>query len=190
MDIKCFFPLTESYMTGDDAIIATRSIQRGEAGGVVIDCPGGTMGDFMDDAIALSGQRFTAIAFDTGSLAVNYFLCADSRLALPNSSFTLHHVKAGLVGGTMRTLDELGWEYAISLAKMETRRPTRQEWLSHRELARSIRYAAEATHFQVRWISRRTGLEPGIVDQMLRDEVTLTAAEALNLGLVHRIIED
>lgn len=189
MDFTHFFRLETDHMTGDDAIIATKSIQQGEAGGVVINSPGGTMNDFMGNAVALAAQRFTALGLFTGSLAVDYYLCADTRLALPSSSFFVHHPRLGSCDEDGQTLEQLLWKYEISRALMESKRPTKADWEMHQHLIRLTLGTAECQHFGVRWTAKRTGLEPGIVDQLMRDEVTLTAGEALQLGFVHRIIE-
>lgn len=188
MDFTHFFRLVTDHMTGDDAVVATRSIQEARAGGVVINCPGGIMNDFMDDAVALAGQHFTALGLSIGSLAVDYYLCADTRIALPTSKFFVHYPRLA-VGDEGLTLEQLLWEYEISRAKLETKRSTRLEWKAHQRLIRLVLGTAECQYFGVRWIAKRTGLAPGIVDQLMRDEVTLTAGEALQLGLVHHIIE-
>lgn len=189
MNLLHFFPLTVDHMCGDDAVAATTSIQRGDASGVVINCPGGTMNSFMDDAVALTNQHFTALGLLTGSLAVSYFLCADTRLALPDSTFSLHHPSVGYGDGEYQTLEQLRWQYEISRALIETGRPTKLQWETHQHLAWLTRAAAKYEHFGVQWVAKRTGLEPGIVNQMMCDEVSFTAGEALRFGLVHRIIE-
>lgn len=176
-------------MYGDDAVAATTSIQRGAAAGVVINCPGGAVKRFMDEAVALTGQRFTALGLSIGSLAVDYYLCASTRVALPSSTFFVHHPRFGRGDEDDQTLEQLFWEYEVSRALIETGRASEWTGMSHSELIRVILSMTECQHFCVRWVAQRTGLEPGIVDQMMRDEVTLTSAEALELGFVHRIIE-
>lgn len=189
MNLEHFFNLNTDHMYGEDAVSATASIQKGESNGVVINCPGGSIHSFMDDAVAMTDQHFTALGIFVGSLAVEYYLCAGTRLATPHSTFFLHHPSVETKDLGDQTLEQLLWKYEISRALIETHRPSKFEWRTHRRLIRLILGTAECQHFGVRWVSKRTGLEPGIVDQLMRDEVTLTASEALELGLVHHIIE-
>jgi len=189
VDLNRFFRLYADHMTGDDAVAATQSIQNGEACGVAISSPGGTMNSFMDEAVALIDQRFTALGLTIGSLAVDYYLCASTRLALPDSTFFVHHPKFGEDDEDGQTLEQLLWRYEVSRALIETGQASERARKSHNQLIRVILGTAECQHFGVRWVAKRTGLEPGVVDQLMRDEVTLTASEALQLGFVHHILD-
>ncbi len=190
MNFNHFFRLYADHMTGDDAVAATQSIQNGEACGVMIDSPGGTMNNFMDEAVALIDQKFTALGLTIGSLAVDYYLCASTRIALPSSTFSVHHPKLESCGEEGdQTLEQLLWKYEVSRALIETGQASERARKSHSELIRVILGTADCKYFGVRWVAKRTGLEPGIVEQLMRDEVTLTASEALQLGFVHHIID-
>lgn len=188
MDLTRFFMLGEGEMSCDDAVAATTSVQMGQSSGVFLHCIGGTVGSFMQNAEAMASQRFTALGLLVGSLALDFYLCAETRLALPSSIFHLHHTRIRWEDGERETLDQLLWRHEISRALMETRPMSSTHRKAHQALSGFIQLVADSQHFGVRWAAKRTGLEAGVVDRLMYEEVTLTAHEALHLGIVHRII--
>lgn len=190
MNIESFFPFFKEKMYGSHASSVVRLIQQGWYGGVKITCNGGQTDEFPEESAALIDQRFPTLAGMTvGSLAVHFFLCGEFRLATPDSQFAIHHTRIIAPDGTEETLEDLIWQREINDTLLTSGQAHLVDKKADRFLRDKILMLADHHHFAVRWYARRTGLAPGILDQMMRNETILTASEALQLGFVHRIIE-
>ncbi len=193
VNIESLFPFYREKMRGSDVPFLVRLVQRGAYSGFDIVCAGGDIECFPEESAALIGQRFPTLASGyVGSLAVHFFLCGELRLATPNSHFGLHHARIVSLDGTEETLDDLVRQREINDTLLRSGRLRLVNQRMRRTqgfLQAKIRFLADHHHFAIHWYARRTGLAPGIVDQMMRDKVMLSPAEALRLGFVHRIVE-
>lgn len=148
---------------------------------VLIKSPGGTFEFFSIFAPAFIRQGFTSVGYEVSSAAIILFLLGNKRFVLPESTFFFHEVRAiiGAKAITICNVDEaIDWAREMSRA------------LSREPLEEFQRQMNNAQNWMLSFISQRTNTEPSIFLDLMRQEVTLSAQEAVYYGLASRIISE
>ncbi|MFA5841644.1 MAG: ATP-dependent Clp protease proteolytic subunit [Candidatus Paceibacterota bacterium] len=150
---------------------------------VVVNSPGGEFEFFSKLAPALMRTGFVSVGNRVASAAIVLQLLGRERLATPNATFFFHEVRTILGAGGEVTICDL--ERFLDMEremKENLGRACREEiemW--HQGMA-----AAQA--WMLRFIRQQTGLSAGTFANLMRGEVTLSAREAVQYGIVHRVV--
>ncbi len=152
---------------------------------VLINSPGGTFEFFSRIAPPLARSGFVSVGLRVASAAVILQLLGRERLALPESTFFFHQVQTILGQRNEVTVCDL--EYAEEIERELSRRwqlpqgDFIKRW--HDQLLRGQAW-------MLRFISEQTGLPQALFVKLMRDNVTLSAREAVQYGIVHRVISE
>lgn len=152
-------------------------------GCVIVDSPGGEFEFFSLLAPPLARAGFVSIGVKVASAAILLQLLGRERLALPDSTFFFHEVRT--IVGQYGEISLYDIERALDIE-----REMKERWGVHqRELVENLhRRLADAQSWMLSFIAEQTGLSSGTFINLMRNNVTLSAPEALRYGVVHRII--
>lgn len=152
---------------------------------VLINSPGGTFEFFSVLAPSLMRTGFISIGSEVESSALFLHLLGRERLAKEDSTFFFHEVRVffGLIGEVS--------VYDLEQA-LEVERGMKRRWKrSEREFAEWLHsQMVTAQSWALSFIAERTGFPAGRFANLMRSEVTLSAHEAVQYGIVHRVISD
>lgn len=152
---------------------------------VYIDSPGGSFDFFFRRAPFLQRRGLITIAGDVRSAAVLLYLLGYQRFALPDSTFFFHEVRA-LVGSAIYGIQEVkicNLEEVLEYQEYMhgSQREFYEEWLIQMR---------KAQEYFLNYLSRATGCSVSFFLRLMREEVTLSAQDAMRYGIVHRIISE
>lgn len=146
---------------------------------VYVSSPGGSFEFFSVLGPAIEQRGIVTLSGDVRSAAIILYLLGHRRQALPDATFFFHEVRT-LVGGqgniTIADLEEVE-EYQEYLS--HEHREYIDEWMSQMKAAQ-----AWFLHF----LREKTGIPTGTFLNLMRNEATLTAKDAVRYGIVHEII--
>ena len=146
---------------------------------VMINSPGGTFEFFSVLGPALQRQGFTSIGLDVRSAAITLYLLGHRRYALPEAMFFFHEVRAITPHGVISICDlERALEYEKEIS--ESRENVEERLLGLRN----------AQSWMLSFMRERTGLPTSVFLDLMRNEVVLSAKEAVHFGLVHRVVSE
>lgn len=148
--------------------------------GVIIRSPGGTFDHFSVLGPAIARRGVVMVAADVQSAAVALYLLGSRRLALPDATLFFHEVRAlvapGVEGVTVcdieRALEE---EDRIRGEDREVY----QEW---------VRQMRMAQNWLIRFLSDYSGVPTSTIVDLMHNNATLSAREAVHYGFVHTIV--
>lgn len=148
---------------------------------VFVSSPGGQFEFFSVLGPAIQRRGLTMLAGDVRSAATILFMLGSHRLALPDSTFFFHEVRA-VVGPSL----------CIALTDLqELREMHRRMQAEHREhLEEWVQAVRNAQGWFLDFMRQATGLLPSIFLDLMRANATLSAAEAIRYGIVHHIVPD
>ncbi len=147
---------------------------------IVIDSPGGEFTFFSTRARGLQQRRITMLAGTVGSAANVLYLLGCRRLAFRQSTFWFHEVLTAVEGRVITICDferysqfreQMAAEQREMLEQWEHQARTAQDWVAS--------FLADASGTR----------KPFILD-LMRQEVVLSAQDALRYGIVHEIVPD
>ncbi len=148
--------------------------------GLYVDSPGGEFEHFSVLGPAIERQHIVTLAGNVRSAAIILFLLGHQRYAQPDSTFFFHQVHTLVKGTTVNLCDlEETAEYEQWLSAY--RREHLQEWRRQMRMAQT---------WFVNFIAEKTGLSPGVFQNLMRAEATLSVREAMRYGIVHRVQEE
>jgi len=152
---------------------------------VMIDSPGGTFNFFSRLAPALARSGFVSIGERVASAAIVLQLLGRERLALPESTYFFHEVRTIFRPGLEVTICDV--EHALEIEEEMARQSKRpqQEFLKqwHDQLRRGQEWMLD-------FMSKQTGLPSSLFLNLMRGNATLSAREAVQYGIVHRVISE
>lgn len=148
---------------------------------VWVDSPGGTFEFFSTFAPMLLRQGFTSVACDVRSAAVVLFLLGRKRFALPDSVFFFHEVRVISNEGEVTICD---LETAIEWQREQ------EDALGRELLEEELQRMRNAQNWMLEFISRQTRMPKVRFLNLMRAEATLSAREAVQYGIVHRIVPE
>lgn len=147
--------------------------------GVYVSSPGGRFEFFAELAPAIERRGIVTLSDDVRSAAVILALLGHQRLAMPDSTFFFHEVRTlvGLEGEvTICDLQEV-MDYQERIEA--ERREFLEEWLRRMQMAQN---------WFISFIAEKTGLSPAIFLDLMRQNATLDARDAVHYGIVHQIV--
>lgn len=152
-------------------------------GCVLLDSPGGKFEFFSQLAPPLARAGFVSVGARVASAAIVLQLLGRERLALPDSTFFFHEVRT-IIGE-----DGEVSVYDIERA-LDIEREMKERWGIHqREFVEHWhRQLVDAQSWMLSFIAKQTGFSSGRFISLMRNNVTLSAHEAMQYGVVHRII--
>jgi ATP-dependent protease ClpP protease subunit len=145
---------------------------------VVVDSPGGRFEFFSVVGPAIERRGITMLAGNVRSAAVILYLLGHRRLAFQDSVFFFHEVRT-LVDGAEITLTDLEEVEEYASRMRADHREHFEEWGHQMRTAQA---------WFVRFIAEQTRVPPDVFLNLMREEATLNAREAMHLGIVHEII--
>lgn len=148
-----------------------------------ISSPGGDADIIFYGIEHLMPRKITVIAGNmVHSAALDIFLCGNSRLALPDSSFHFHEVGFTRPGKTRLCKTEIEIMAAIALHEGRIK--------DAMELSCNLAICQELDIMTAQLIQKRTRLTANMVMKLMRGHgCMMSAQEALFYGLVHRIVD-
>lgn len=149
---------------------------------VLINSRGGFIGFFPCLKSSLEDLSFTAVAEKIYSAAIILFLYGQERLAFPDATFLFHEVRTTLEDGSWVTMSEVGTDLRSHSDALEIYGKTIDE------IATIYREMQKGQEWMIDFIVQHSTIMDSELRRLMRDEVTLTAQEAMEYGMVHRII--
>lgn len=148
--------------------------------GVFVDSPGGRFEFFSRFAPAIERRRITTLSGDVRSAAVILTLLGERRYAHPDATFFFHEIRALTMNGDI-TITELG-EVRERYDQMNASRCKEfEEW--------DIQMRAAQSWF-LNFMATKTQLPTNVFLDLMRNEATLSAREAVRYGIVHRVLSE
>lgn len=150
---------------------------------VVVDSPGGEFEFFSQLAPPLARAGFVSVGVRVASAAIVLQLLGAERLAVPDATFFFHEVRT--IIGSNGEVSVYDLERALDIEREMKNRlklPEREfleHWYSQMVSAQSWMFS---------FIAKQTGFPPGRFVNLMRNNVTLSAREAVQYGVVQRII--
>lgn len=157
--------------------IGRRAFQR-----VRIDSVGGSFNWFPVYERSLKEMCFTTIGEEVQSAAIILYLYGQKRLAFHDSIFFFHQVWVEIDGHGHYTVTDLD-EYVECGINTESTLGK-----SHEDIVRIFNTLQKGQDQYMRFIVQRSAIDMETLYHLMREETTLTAAEALCYGIVHEII--
>ncbi len=148
---------------------------------VWIDSPGGTFEFFSILGPPLRRFGFTGVAKNIHSAAIALYLLSHKRYALPDATFFFHEVRA-IIGNNAITVCDL--EDALSFEQRELEGKSREVV---EEMRRNL---ANAQSWLLSFLCEQSRVSRSVFLDLMRSEVTLSAREALNYGIVQKIVTE
>lgn len=146
---------------------------------VYISSPGGSFEFFATLGPAIAQQGITTLSGNVYSAAIILFLLGHKRVAFPDATFFFHEVRS-LVGSmgeiTIADLEEIH-DYEMYMEGQS--RELLQAWRNNMKAAQSwfLRFLSDTTR-----VSTSTFLD------LMRNEATLSAREAMRYNIVHEVV--
>lgn len=162
------------------------ALRRGDSPkAVLVNSDGGSLTCFDELGPAIKNLEITTMAGDVASSAIVLYLLGRRRLATPRSSFYFHEIRAYPIYGPGQDVGiTLGtFEEAIESVTPDRSAPLRvvtEQWLSEMKSVQT---------WFVNFISEQTGIPAGVFLRLMRDETVLRPWDALNLGIIHEIVD-
>lgn len=147
--------------------------------GIFVNSKGGEFEFFSVLGPALQKRAIVTLAGNVESAAVMLFLLGHRRYALPDATFFFHEIYTVSDAGGMVTIADLNGYMEREREMGKKGSETHQEWLRGMRMAQS--WFAD-------FVGQRLNLRPAVILDLMRQEATLEARDAVRYGLVHRII--
>lgn len=131
---------------------------------------------------SLESMRFTAVAGKVYSAAIILFLYGQERLAFADTTFFFHEVGTTLEDGRWMTISEVGKciENYSDASTIYGKIPD--------EIATIYHEMQETQEWMIDFIVQRSTITDGELRHLMDESTMLTAQEALEYGIVDRII--
>ena len=149
---------------------------------VWIDSFGGTFDFFPRLAASFETLSFITVGIKVYSAAVFLYMHGLERLAFPESKFLFHEACIGVEGHGDVALSDFGAFLDSSFDILDA------HGIKYEEAERFYRKMEESYNLNVKFIAERSTMREDKLRQLVREGTTLTAQEALEYGIVHRII--
>lgn len=146
---------------------------------VLIDSPGGEFEFFNTLAPALLRESITTLAGEATSAATILYLLGENRLAFPDATF--HFTKIRAIADHDDVITILDQDFANDMAEM-------LEEEDPEGYAEELRNMQAAESWYLKFLSEHTGIDVQVFLNLMKDEVTLNAVDAMRYGFVHRIV--
>ncbi|MCB9798520.1 ATP-dependent Clp protease proteolytic subunit [Candidatus Nomurabacteria bacterium] len=148
--------------------------------GIYVNSPGGRFDFFSSLGPAIERQGIITLSQDVSSAAVLLTLLGHKRYAFGDSTFYFHEVRA-MIGDPLDEITICDIETVIDeQERIEAEdRENLEEWLFQMRVAQS---------WFLQFIARRTGVRPAVFLDLMRQEATLNAREAVHYGIIHEVL--
>jgi ATP-dependent protease ClpP protease subunit len=147
--------------------------------GVYVSSPGGRFEFFAELAPAIDRRGIVTLSGNVRSAAVILALLGQTRYAFPDSTFFFHEI---------RTLIELNGGVTICDLQEAMEAQERMEAEQREFFEEWLRRMRMAQNWFIGFIAEKTGIRPAVFLDLMRQNATLDAREAVQYGIVHQIV--
>ena len=146
---------------------------------VYVNSPGGKIDHLMPLVPAIEAKKIITAGDAVGSAAVILFLLGYPRYAFPESSFYFHKVSGG--DGMIETWTDIEVQRILKSKEL-----SEEVLLFFKEWFRDIR---NAQSWVIDFMSEKTGTSKEVFTKLMDNEITLSIREAIQFGLVHKVLQ-
>lgn len=147
-------------------------------GGIYVNSPGGRFEFFSVMGPAIARRGIITLSGDVGSAGVILSLLGHRRFAFSDSTFFFHEVRSIIQGNEVLICDiEEALEHQDRM-RNEIREDF-EEWQHRLKMAQQ---------WFIGFIAEQTGVQPATFLDLMRQEATLSARDAIRYGIIHEIL--
>jgi ATP-dependent protease ClpP protease subunit len=181
MYIKNTVPLITEEIGWDDLHVALRGLQMANSNNLLLGSNGGRVSNLLYFRDHVANRKMTIVGAQiVGSLALNFFLYGETRLATPESTFLLHECRWTL-GGEEVTKGEAQMRALLHEYNRDFERY--HYWSDvHQKLTIFDQITIEL-------MSQKTNLSAYAVAKLIREESYFDVDCALHYGIIHDVVD-